>query len=82
MSMLCHISPEWPLQKLTDLEYKTSTFFPRVSPTDYDLFKHLDTFLLPKTFRLTEEAETEFKDFFFASESWKFYNTAIYNVVN
>ncbi|XP_029654429.1 histone-lysine N-methyltransferase SETMAR-like, partial [Octopus sinensis] len=63
------------LQKLTDLGCETlplPLYSPKVSLTDFNCFKHLDTFLRQKTFCSKTEIETEFKDFL-ASKPLDFY---------
>ncbi|KAF2356034.1 Transposase type 1 [Trinorchestia longiramus] len=63
------------VQILIELGYKTlphPPYSPDLSPTDYNLFKHLSTFLDGKTFRSKQEVETTFKDFV-ASQQLTFY---------
>ena len=47
-------------------------YSPDLSPFDYHLFKHLDTILRQKAFRLKGEVEDAFKDFM-ASKPSEFY---------
>ncbi|KAF2356502.1 Transposase type 1 [Trinorchestia longiramus] len=71
------------VQKLTELEYETlpqPPYSPDLSPTDYHLFKHLNTFLDGKTFRSKQEVETTIKDFV-ASQPLTFYQQGINNLV-
>ena len=72
------------LQKFTDLRYETLFHQPYstdLSPTDYHIFKRLDTFFYAKnTFHFKEE--TTFKDFL-VGKPLEFYRTGIKkNLIN
>ena len=54
------------LQKLKELDYEVlphTPYSPDLSPTDYHLFKHLDSFWQGKCFHNQQEAEDAFREF-------------------
>ena len=80
----------WPniaqptLQKLNELSYKVLLhlpYSPKILPTDYHFFKHLDNFLQGKCFHNQQEAKNAFQEFI-ESQSIDFYTTGISKLIS
>ena len=66
-------------QKLHTLNYEVLDYLPYspdLLPTDFQIFKHLDNFLLEKCFRNPKEAQTAFNEFV-TSRTTSFYDGGI-----